>query len=190
MVRPELADVHGQLEAKRALEIAAAGQYNLLMCGPPGTGKTMLAERLQGLLPPLTEQQSLEAGIIASSLGCFDPATWDQPPWRAPHHSASAVALVGGGRIPRPGEISRAHQGVLFLDELAEFPRAVLDVLRQPLEHGCVEISRANHQTTLPANFLLVAAMNPCECVAKLSQLGKQGGKWNFVSRLSSETTT
>jgi magnesium chelatase family protein len=160
----ELLDVRGQEQAKRALIIAAAGNHNMLMCGPPGTGKTMLAQRLRGLLAPLSEAQALELGAINSSLGVFDAATWRQPPWRAPHHSASAVSLVGGGRVPRAGEISQAHHGVLFLDELAEFPRHVLDGLRQPLESGEVHVSRAAYQSRLPANFRLIAATNPCPC--------------------------
>ena len=160
----ELADVRGQEQAKRALVIAAAGNHNLLMCGPPGTGKTMLAQRLHALLAPLTEKQALELGAINSSLGLFNPDTWRQAPWRAPHHSASAVSLVGGGRVPRAGEISQAHHGVLFLDELAEFPRHVLDSLRQPLESGHIHLSRAAYQSILPAQFRLVAATNPCPC--------------------------
>ena len=163
-VSAELQDVRGQEQAKRALIIAAAGNHNLLMCGPPGTGKTMLAQRLHGLLAPLTETQALELGAINSSLGLFNPATWRQAPWRAPHHSASAVSLVGGGRVPRAGEISQAHHGVLFLDELAEFPRHVLDSLRQPLESGEIHLSRAAYQSILPAQFRLVAATNPCPC--------------------------
>ena len=160
----ELQDVRGQEQAKRALIIAAAGNHNLLMCGPPGTGKTMLAQRLHGLLAPLTEKQALELGAINSSLGLFNPATWRQAPWRAPHHSASVVSLVGGGRVPRAGEISQAHHGVLFLDELAEFPKHVLDSLRQPLESGEIHLSRAAYQSILPAQFRLVAATNPCPC--------------------------
>ncbi|MDC9720003.1 MAG: YifB family Mg chelatase-like AAA ATPase [Gammaproteobacteria bacterium] len=160
----ELLDVKGQEQAKRALIIAAAGNHNLLMCGPPGTGKTMLAQRLHGLLAPLTQTQALELGAINSSLGLFNAATWRQAPWRAPHHSASAVSLVGGGRVPRAGEISQAHHGVLFLDELAEFPRHVLDSLRQPLESGEVHLSRAAYQSILPAQFRLIAATNPCPC--------------------------
>lgn len=164
VIETDLLDVRGQEQAKRALIIAAAGNHNLLMCGPPGTGKTMLAQRLHGLLAPLTQEQALELGAINSSLGLFDAATWRQPPWRAPHHSASAVSLVGGGRLPRAGEISQAHNGVLFLDELAEFPRHVLDGLRQPLESGVVHVSRAAYQARLPARFRLIAATNPCPC--------------------------
>ncbi|WP_443628258.1 YifB family Mg chelatase-like AAA ATPase [Candidatus Njordibacter sp. Uisw_002] len=160
----ELSDVRGQEQAKRALIIAAAGHHNLLMCGPPGTGKTMLAQRLHGLLAPLSQAQALSLGAINSSLGLFNPNTWRQAPWRAPHHSASAVSLVGGGRVPRAGEISQAHHGVLFLDELAEFPRHVLDSLRQPLESGEIHLSRAAYQSILPAQFLLIAATNPCPC--------------------------
>jgi len=161
---PDLQDVKGQEQGKRALIIAAAGNHNLLMCGPPGTGKTMLAQRLHGLLAPLTEAQALELGAINSSLGAFNANTWRQPPWRAPHHSASMVSLVGGGRVPRAGEVSQAHHGVLFLDELAEFPRHVLDSLRQPLESGEVHLSRAAYQSVLPARFRLIAATNPCPC--------------------------
>ena len=161
----DLADVRGQHLAKRALEIAAAGNHNLLMVGPPGTGKTMLASRLPSILPAMTESESLEAAAIASiSDRGFNVMQWASRPFRAPHHTASAVALVGGGSQPRPGEISLAHHGVLFLDELPEFDRRVLEVLREPLESGRITISRAARQAEYPARFQLVAAMNPCPC--------------------------
>jgi len=161
---PDLADVKGQAGARRALEIAAAGAHSLLMSGPPGSGKSMLAQRLPGILPALDDQQALEAAAVASLAGRFRPEHWGQRPFSAPHHSASATALVGGGNPPRPGEISLAHQGVLFLDELPEFPRAALEALREPLESGQIRISRAARQTDFPARFQLVAAMNPCPC--------------------------
>ncbi len=162
---PDLAEVRGQAQAKRALTVAAAGQHNLLFSGPPGSGKSMLAQRLPGILPPLSEAEALEHATIASIAGQdFDPANWRQRPYRAPHHTSSAVALVGGGSTPRPGEISLAHRGVLFLDELPEFPRHVLEVLREPLETGQISISRAAGKAEFPARFQLVAAMNPCPC--------------------------
>jgi magnesium chelatase family protein len=160
----DLADVRGQAHAKRVLEIAAAGGHSLLFTGPPGTGKSMLAQRLPGLLPPLDEDEALEVAAVASIAGRFQPETLGQRPYRAPHHTASAVALVGGGSDPRPGEISLAHHGVLFLDELPEWDRRVLEVLREPLESGVIHISRAARQSTFPAQFQLVAAMNPCPC--------------------------
>ncbi len=162
---PDLADVRGQAQARRALEIAAAGAHNLLFVGPPGTGKTMLASRLPGILPPLSEPEALELASVRSvaGLGCA-PQDWMRRAFRAPHHTASAVALVGGGSVPRPGEISLAHHGVLFLDELPEFDRRVLEVLREPIESGRITISRAARQAEFPARFQLVAAMNPCPC--------------------------
>jgi magnesium chelatase family protein len=161
----DLAEVKGQQQAKRALEIAASGGHNLLMIGPPGSGKTMLASRLPGILPLLSDQEVLELACIYSVAQQQKAVQLvKQRPFRAPHHTVSAIALVGGGRPPRPGEISLAHKGVLFLDEIAEHSRQVLDVLREPLESGEVVISRAAYQITYPAQFQLIAAMNPCPC--------------------------
>ena len=162
---PDFSDVKGQQHAKRALEVAAAGGHSVLMIGPPGTGKSMLAARFPGILPALAEAESLEVAAVHSvSSAGFEATRWGERPFRAPHHSASAAALVGGGYLPRPGEISLAHHGVLFLDELPEFDRDVLEALREPIETGRVAISRAARQVQFPARFQLIAAMNPCPC--------------------------
>jgi len=160
----DLADVKGQAAAKRALEIAAAGGHSLLLVGPPGSGKSMLAQRFAGLLPPMSVDEALESAAIASLAGRFTLDQWARRPTGSPHHSASAVALVGGGNPPRPGEISLAHHGVLFLDELPEFPRSALEALREPLETGRIAIARAARRAEFPARFQLIAAMNPCPC--------------------------
>lgn len=169
---PDFADVKGQGQAKRALEVAAAGGHSVLMVGPPGGGKTMLAARFAGLLPSMSDEEALEAAAVQSLCGHFSVEHWKRRPFRAPHHTSSGVALVGGGSIPRPGEISLAHCGVLFLDELPEFERRVLEVLREPLESGRITISRAARQADFPARFQLIAAMNPCPC----GLLGHPGG--------------
>jgi len=175
----DLCEVRGQEYAKRALEIAAAGQHSLLMIGPPGTGKSMLAQRLPSLLPLMNEEEALEAASVRSVAGA--PIRWNEwrvRPFRSPHHTASAIALVGGGTVPRPGEISLAHHGVLFLDELPEFQRKVLEVLREPLENGVITISRAARQTEFPASFQFIAAMNPCPC----GYLGDPNGRCRCIA--------
>jgi magnesium chelatase family protein len=170
---PDFSDVKGQLQAKRALEVAAAGGHSILLIGPPGAGKTMLASRFGGLLPSMTDQEALESAAVQSLVGRFAIENWKVRPFRSPHHTASGVALVGGGSVPRPGEISLAHCGVLFLDELPEFDKRVLEVLREPLESGRITISRAARQADFPARFQLIAAMNPCPC----GFLGHASGK-------------
>jgi len=170
---PDFAEVKGQQTAKRALEVAAAGTHSVLLIGPPGAGKSMLAARFPGLLPPMSEDEALESAAVQSIAGTFTPERWRRRPFRSPHHTSSGVALVGGGNLPRPGEVSLAHHGVLFLDELPEFDRRVLEVLREPLESGHITISRAAHQADFPARFQLIAAMNPCPC----GWLGHVSGK-------------
>ena len=170
---PDMREVKGQSQSKRALEVAAAGGHSIIMSGPPGTGKSMLASRFPGILPRMTQEEALESAAMQSLGGTFDISKWKQRPYRAPHHTASAVALVGGGSNPRPGEISVAMHGILFLDELPEFNRSVLEVLREPLESGRITISRAARRADFKAQFQLVAAMNPCPC----GYLGHYNGK-------------
>ncbi|MFL6676257.1 MAG: YifB family Mg chelatase-like AAA ATPase [Massilia sp.] len=175
---PDFSDVKGQLQAKRALEVAAAGMHSVLMIGPPGAGKSMLASRFAGLLPEMNDEEALESAAVQSLSSGFSAERWKARPFRSPHHTTSGVALVGGGNLPRPGEVSLAHCGVLFLDELPEFDRRVLEVLREPLESGRITISRAAHQADFPARFQLVAAMNPCPC----GWLGHVSGKCHCTS--------
>ncbi len=170
---PDMREVKGQARSKRALEIAAAGGHSVMLSGPPGTGKSMLAARFPGILPQMTQQEALESAAMQSLGGMFEVENWKRRPYRSPHHTASAVALVGGGSNPRPGEISVAMHGVLFLDELPEFDRGVLEVLREPLESGRITISRAARRADFKAQFQLVAAMNPCPC----GYLGHYNGK-------------
>ncbi|MHB0990578.1 MAG: YifB family Mg chelatase-like AAA ATPase [Burkholderiales bacterium] len=170
---PDFNEVKGQASVKRALEVAAAGAHSVLMAGPPGTGKSMLASRFPGILPDMDEREAIESAALLSLNGNFRLEHWRRRPYRSPHHTASAAAMVGGGSNPRPGEISLAHHGILFLDELPEFPRAVLEVLREPLESGAITISRASRQVDFPARFQLIAAMNPCPC----GYLGHPSGK-------------
>ena len=183
-VQPDLCDVIGLPGAKRALEVAAAGSHNLLMLGPPGTGKTLLASRLPGILPPMSERESLEVASVASvSQAGLDHRTWGVRPFRTPHHSCSNVALAGGGSRPRPGEISLAHNGILFLDELPEFSRHALEVLREPLESGRIVISRAARQAAFPARFQLITAMNPCPCGMAGDNSGRCGCSAEQIQR-------
>lgn len=174
---PDLADVKGQLQARRALEVAASGQHSLLLFGPPGTGKSMLAQRLPGLLPPMSDEEALEERSHPVGGGQLPPGAWSARPMRAPHHSASTAASVGGGSTPRPGEISLAHNGVLFLDELPEFEKRVLEALREPLESGHITISRAARRAEFPARVQLVAAMNPCPAATMATRTDAAGAR-------------
>jgi len=183
-IQPDLCDVIGLPGAKRALEVAAAGSHNMLMIGPPGTGKTLLASRLPGILPPMSEQESLQTAAVASiSQAGLDHRSWGIRPFRTPHHSCSSIALAGGGSRPKPGEISLAHNGILFLDELPEFTRHALEVLREPLESGRIVISRAARQATFPACFQLVTAMNPCPCGMAGDSSGRCGCSAEQIQR-------
>jgi magnesium chelatase family protein len=163
-IRIDFAQIIGQHQAKRALEIAASGGHNILFTGPPGTGKTLLAKSAMGILPGLSHSEAIEVTKIHSASHVFVEGLMTERPFRSPHHTASSVALIGGGSHPRPGEISLSHRGILFLDEIPEFPRSVLEVLRQPLEDGTITISRASGSLTFPANFMLIATSNPCPC--------------------------
>jgi magnesium chelatase family protein len=185
----DLKDVYGQSYAKRALEIAAAGGHNILFSGPPGSGKTLLSKALPGVIPPPTYDEMLETTKIHSLTGANNHKIITSRPFRAPHHTASSVSLIGGGSVPRPGEISLSHNGILFLDEVPEFPRQVLEVLRQPLEDGHITISRASRSTRFPANFMLVATRNPCPCGFAGSDTGhcdcNPGAIKQYAKRLS-----
>jgi magnesium chelatase family protein len=183
---PDLDEVHGQLDARRALEIAAAGGHNLLMIGPPGAGKTMLARRLPGILPPPTFEEALEITRVHSVAGMSDGRLAETRPFRAPHHTISPSGLVGGGSTPRPGEITLAHRGVLFLDELAEFSRPALEALRQPLEEGVVKVTRGQRSLVFPAATMMIAACNSCPCARPPGQCMCEGvDRTRYMRRLS-----